>query len=112
MKRLLTILALLAAAPAQATDCTLSADDWARPRSGDMVLSLPAVATCVRAWQLGPQQRLVLIHAPGESGALWAAELRDWLVALGVPSSQIDLRAVGSEAELLVRVEAPPLSRG
>ena len=76
-----------------------------------MVLSLRPVAECVRAWDRGPQQRLVLVHAPGETGALWASELRDWLVALGVPSASIDLRAVGSEGELRLRVEAPPLAQ-
>jgi hypothetical protein len=43
---------------------------------------------------------------PGEDGSLWADELRDWLVALGVPSAAIELRAVGTDpAVLTLRVE-------
>lgn len=94
------------AGQALATDCLLSADDWARPRSGEMVRTLAPVATCVRAWMRDPQQRLVLIHAPSEAGGLWAVELRDWLVALGVTSAAVDLRAVGRDGELTLRVEA------
>lgn len=112
MKRTLLALIVASAAwsalPAQAADdCAVTAEEWSRPRSAAMVVALPGVRDCVRRWQLDVRQRLVLLHRPGEDGALWAAELRDWLVALGVPSSQLVLRAVGSEPERVVlRVEA------
>jgi hypothetical protein len=104
----LALLAWLAAAPAQA--CTVSASEWARPRSAQRVLELPGVRECVASWRTAPDQRLVLVHAPGEEGALWAAELRDWLIALGVPGAQLDLRAVGSDrSRIELHVEAPLL---
>ncbi|MCP4390494.1 MAG: hypothetical protein GY802_19520, partial [Gammaproteobacteria bacterium] len=37
---------------------------------------------------------------PGEdSGELWAAELRDWLISLGVPSDYIQLMPGAQEAD-------------
>jgi len=102
------VLALSAAPMADA--CVVSAAEWERPRSAAMVLELPAVRECVAAWRAQADHRLLLVHAPGEEGGLWAAELRDWLVALGVPLARIDLRAVGADpASLELRVEAPLL---
>ena len=89
------------------TDCAVTAEEWSRPRSAAMVVALPGVRECVQRWHADPRQQLILVHAPGEEGALWASELRDWLVALGVPSTQLVLRAVGTDAErVMLRVEA------
>ena len=72
-----------------------------------MVRALPGVRDCVQAWLAAPDRHLVLVSAPGEEGGLWANELRDWLIALGVPSAAIELRAVGTDKELLLlRLEA------
>ena len=91
--------------PLHAADSwTLPASMWSRPRSGAAVLDMAPVADAVRAWQAAvrehPQARLVLVHAGGEEGSLWAAELRDWLVALGVPPDAIE-RVPGSRADRL-----------
>ena len=89
------------------TGCAVSAAEWSRPRSAAMVRALPGVRDCVQAWLAAPDRHLVLVSAPGEEGGLWANELRDWLIALGVPSAAIELRAVGTDKEiLLLRLEA------
>ncbi len=78
---------------------TLSADEWARPRSGAVIPRLAAVRAAVDYWDKGVDA-LVLIHHPGEdSGVLWASELRDWLISLGVPSDYIRLTAGTQEAD-------------
>ncbi|UCH40385.1 MAG: hypothetical protein JSU67_01380 [Gammaproteobacteria bacterium] len=70
---------------------TLSADEWARPRSGDIIPEMESVRAAVSYWGRGVDA-LVIIRHPGEdSGELWAAELRDWLISLGVPSDYIRL---------------------
>ena len=70
---------------------TLSADEWARPRSGDIIPEMEPVRAAVSYWGRGVDA-LVIIRHPGEdSGELWAAELRDWLISLGVPSDYIRL---------------------
>lgn len=87
---------------------TLSAAEWSRPRSGAAVLAMAPVAEAVRAWRAleagGGSSRLQLVYAGGEEGSLWAAELRDWLVALGIPPDAIEMVAGGSSRQLEIRV--------
>ena len=78
---------------------TLSADEWARPRSGTVIPELDAVRSAVSYWGKG-SDALLLIRYPGEdSGELWAAELRDWLISLGVPSDYIRLVSGNQQAD-------------
>lgn len=69
----------------------LAADEWARPRGGDMIPELEAVRAAVSYWGRGSDSLIVIRHPGGDSGELWAAELRDWLISLGVPSDYIRL---------------------
>lgn len=67
----------------------LSADDWAQPRSGQVIASFDSVRNAVEYWDKS-YNAVMLIRYPGEdSGELWAAELKDWLVSLGVPNDYI-----------------------
>ena len=83
------ILVLLAASPAAAAEWTLSAEAWARPRHGAAVAAMEPLPTVIEAWSRRDGAKLVVRYAGGEAGELWAAELADWLVALGVPGSDI-----------------------
>lgn len=86
----------------------LLADDWARPRTGEAVVALPAPRAAVRAWHHAHDASLVIAHPGGERGSLWGAEVRDWLVALGVEPSRILLRPGGPRDDAVVlSVEAP-----
>ncbi|HEX7029847.1 MAG TPA: hypothetical protein VF254_04570 [Gammaproteobacteria bacterium] len=101
------MLAFFLAGSLQAADSwTLSASEWSRPRSGAAVLAMTPVAEAVRAWQAADSDtsRLQLRYPGGEEGSLWAAELQDWLVALGVPPGAIELVAGGSPGELEIRL--------
>ncbi len=70
---------------------TLSADDWAQPRSGQVITSFVGVKGAVEYWEQ-TLNSVLLIRYPGEdSGELWASELKDWLVSLGVPNDYIIL---------------------
>jgi len=81
----------------------LSAEDWARPRSGEVIVEFSAVRAAVDYWDKS-DHALILVHYPGEdSGELWAAELRDWLISLGVPSDYIRLIA-GTQAADEIRL--------
>lgn len=109
-KWLLLLLGFFLAGAAQAAESwTLSAAEWSRPRSGAAVLAMAPVAGAVRAWQAadaesGGSSRLRLLYAGGEEGSLWAAELHDWLIALGVPPGAIELAAGGTPGELELQV--------
>jgi len=78
---------------------TLSADEWARPRSGDVIAEFSALRAAVHYWGRS-ENAVIVVRYPGEdSGELWAAELRDWLISLGVPSDYIRLVAGAQAAD-------------
>jgi hypothetical protein len=69
----------------------LSADEWARPRSGEVIVEFEPVRAAISYWDK-MDNSIILLRYPGEdSGELWAAELHDWLISLGVPSDSIRL---------------------
>lgn len=70
---------------------TLRADAWAGPRRGEELVRNPLLKQVVE--RLGEQGRLRIQHAPDEESALWAQELKSWLIALGIPSSRIETHA-------------------
>lgn len=72
----------------------LRASDWARPRSGAALVGMAPLPQVIRAWSADAERDIVILHAGGEEGELWARELRDWLVALGVPGERVR-RVVG-----------------
>ena len=96
---LLIMLICTAAYSAESVEI-ITADQWARPRSGDSLVQMPALKRTVRNY-LGPSdgqsgghdaqrgQRILIRHPRGEEGVLWAEELRGWLIALGIPSTDI-----------------------
>lgn len=94
--------------PARAADRLLGYEEWSRPRSADAVLQLPAVAGVMRDWQQAVAGSRVRIRYPGgEEGNLWALELRDWLVTLGLPSDRISVSPGSAhEDELVLSVVA------
>jgi len=76
---------------------TLNADAWARPRSGSVIAEFDVLRAAISYWEKGADA-VVLIRYPGEdSGEIWASELRDWLISLGLPSDYITLVS-GSQA--------------
>lgn len=68
---------------------TLSADEWARPRTGAVIPQLAAVRSAVNYWGRGGDKAMIIRYPGEDTGELWAAELRDWLISLGVPSDYI-----------------------
>ena len=78
---------------------TLSADEWARPRSGAVIPELAPIRSAVRYWGKGVDAMMVIRYPGEDSGELWAAELRDWLISLGVPADYITLVPGSQEAD-------------
>lgn len=99
---LLTAASMPATAVADAW--TLEASAWARPRDGRAVVTAAPLPTVVRAWSRRSDAQLVVRYAGGESGELWATELGDWLVALGVPGSAITLIPGGRPGRLELEI--------
>ncbi len=85
---------------------TLSVDDWARPRSGTRILSFAPLRDLAAVWSTVPEGSIIEIRYPGgDEGSLWASELSDWLVALGIASEYIKLmpgHVRADEIELII----------
>lgn len=88
----------------EASSWRLDAADWARPRSGAALVGMAPLPVVVRSWSQRPGTDIVIRHAGGEEGELWARELRDWLVALGVPGNRVR-RIVGGTNPSGLRLE-------
>lgn len=103
---LLSVLMLLPhLVAAQPPVFTVHADTWTRPRHAETLLQLPPLREAVAALQGQADRRIAIRHPEGEQGELWAAELRDWLAALGVPSARVELemdRAVTERLDLVI----------
>ena len=87
---------------------SLNAEDWARPRAGEVIPEMESVRLAVNYWE-GLGGGAMLLSYPGEdSGELWASELRDWLISLGIPSDHISLSpGLQSSTELRILVGLP-----
>ena len=81
----------------------LSADEWARPRSGAVIAEFEALRAAVSYWDKVDNASIIVRYPGEDSGELWAAELRDWLISLGVPSDYIHLVA-GTQAADEIRL--------
>ena len=108
----IVLLFLLLPLGVRAETVSVSAETWASPRSGQSVSRIPELGRLVAAFDRDPESRILIRHAGGDEGALWAEELRSWLVSLGVPSGNIvlGLGVTGKDAvvvELERRSTAP-----
>ncbi len=83
----------------QAASWTISAEEWARPRSGLSLVQMEPLMATIQALNMEYSTQLLIRYPGGEEGALWASELRDWLVSLGIPSGRIEIRPGQSSHE-------------
>jgi len=68
-----------------------------QPRSGSVILQMPPVQAAVNDWMQTPGSHLVILHSGDDQGSLWASEVQDWLVSLGIPSTEIRKRVSGQD---------------
>jgi hypothetical protein len=78
---------------------------WQAPRSGQAIVRQAGIGPCVdRVLELS-RARLLIHHGSGDASSSRAAELRYWLMALGLEKGRIMLDAYQTgEAPLLVEV--------
>lgn len=112
MKRLTVFVLALGlgtcAGAASTPQWTLTQAQWSGVTTAAQVVGLKPVHAAMAAFDAAPGSRLVVIHNGGEDGLFWAANLKGWLVALGVPSSRIvDRIAAISPDKIRLQVEPP-----
>lgn len=105
MKSIPFIVSLLILLPVsvQAESWILGLEEWSRPRSGIAVSEMQPVRNAVTAWGKAPRSTLQIRYPGGEEGSLWAEELSDWLISLGVPERAIEVLP-GSTSEDSVEI--------
>jgi hypothetical protein len=101
---MLLVAALLLPVASVAESWTLEASAWARPRDGRTIVTMAPLPAVARAWSRREDARIVVRYAGGEDGELWASELADWLVALGIPGSAITLTPGGRPGRLALEI--------
>ncbi len=102
IRTFIILLAMMSVAESRAAErLYLSGAEWSKPRSGSMVIALPAVNHAVRELIGRPTAVLTLYYPGGDVGAYWAEELRGWLIALGISSDRIDMVPGSGEADMI-----------
>jgi hypothetical protein len=87
------IILICATTTVHAGSYEVTADEWARPRSGSRIISIASLQKVVDAIAQQPGTVVTVQYAGGDEGLLWAEELRGWFVALGVAGDQLVLRS-------------------
>lgn len=95
------------ASAAYAGSYTITPELWMQPRSGAVMLQMPPVHAAVNDWMRHPGSHLVILHSGDDMGSLWASEVRDWLVSLGIPSKDIRERVSGQDENSVTLMVEP-----
>ena len=83
------------------------AKNWPDRRTAKTVLSILPIKKLLELFVENPSHRVTIRYPGGDKGNAWALELREWLVALGIPSSYIVLEpGSGGQDRLLLLLEA------
>lgn len=99
MGTLLFMLGMLAGA---AGTLTLTVADGAPPLRAETLAANAALGALLQELDSHPQAVLRIRHAGGEAGSGFAQQLRDALVALGLPSSRSRLVPAAADADRLI----------
>jgi hypothetical protein len=96
------ILFVLGMLPGAAESLPLAAADWAPPRHAEALATVPELGNFLRTIDQQEKAVLRIRHAGGAAGSRFAEQLRDALVALGVPAVRIRLVPAAADADQLI----------
>jgi len=96
---MLFVLGLL---PGAAESLSLAAAEWAPPRRAEELAAHRPLGDFVRAFDRQDAGVLRIRHAGGEPDSRFAEQLRDALVALGVPAARLRLVPADANADHLI----------
>lgn len=83
----------------------LTQQQWSIPKDAQSILNMQSIAAVMKNFFQYKKRIIVIRHAGGEVGILWASELKAWLVSLGISSKRIELQTgniKSNELELFV----------
>lgn len=96
------ILFVLGLLPGAAETLTFAATDWRPPRSAETLAAHKPLGDYLLAFERGDVSVLSIRHAGGDAGSRFAEQLRDALVALGVPATRIRMVPAAADADHLI----------
>ena len=83
------------------------AKNWPDRRTTKTVLSILSIKNLLELFVENRRHQVTIRYPGGDKGNAWALELREWLVALGIPSNYIVLEpGSGGQDRLLLLLEA------
>jgi len=88
--------------PGAAESLSLAAADWVPPRRAETLAAHRSLGDYLRTLDRGDTGVLRIRHAGGDAGSRFAEQLRDALVALGVPAARIRLLPAAADADRLI----------
>lgn len=102
-KRVFFLMVLTAITPVVAAPAVyqITAEQWAMPRHGERLLQFPAIRAVLQEWDQNPDLKIEISYPGGETGELWVQEMKDWLIALGISSGNIQTLAGSSASDIL-----------
>tara|TARA_Y100000588_G_C13474752_1_gene594134 strand:+ start:61 stop:432 length:372 start_codon:yes stop_codon:yes gene_type:complete len=81
--------------------------NWPDRRTTKSVISILPIKKLLELFVENPNYRVTIRYPGGDMGNTWALELREWLIALGIPSNYIVLEpGSGGQDRLLLLLEA------
>ena len=82
-------------------------ENWPDRRTTNTVLAIRPIEKLLELFVENPRHQVTIRYPGGDKGNAWALELREWLVALGIPSNYIVLEpGSGGQDRLLLLLEA------
>ncbi len=91
MRGVILLLLSLISPVLHAEAVTITAEEWAHPRTAARLIDVPALRELIDTFDRQPDGAIIVRHPTGDEGMLWAEEMRSWLVALGIPSYRVEL---------------------
>ena len=93
--------------PETLLDEPILGENWPDRRTTKTVLSILPIKKLMELFVENPRHQVTIRYPGGDKGNAWALELREWLVALGIPSNYIVLEpGSGGQDRLLLLLEA------
>ena len=93
--------------PATLLEQPILSENWPDRRTTKTVLSILPIKKLLELFVEIPGHQVTIRYPGGDKGNAWALELREWLVALGIPSNYIVLEpGSGGQDQLLLLLEA------
>ena len=84
----------------------LDRTQWPEQRNSSSVLALTQINAILSQFDEVPAHRVTIRYPGGDLGNAWALEVRDWLVALGMPSDAVILEpGSGGSDQLILLLE-------